>query len=42
MHQFLFELTFSVFLQGVLKLKHREMADDTRPIDPTCPCMVCL
>ncbi|KAL1342101.1 hypothetical protein AAHE18_09G134400 [Arachis hypogaea] len=27
--------------EGVLKLKHRAMADDTRPIDPTCPCMVC-
>ncbi|XP_057469090.1 uncharacterized protein LOC130758259 isoform X3 [Actinidia eriantha] len=27
--------------EGVLKLKHRAMADDTRPIDPTCTCMVC-
>ncbi|CAL0319330.1 unnamed protein product [Lupinus luteus] len=27
--------------EGVLKLKQRAMADDTRPIDPTCPCMVC-
>ncbi|KAL4294713.1 hypothetical protein AHAS_Ahas18G0255600 [Arachis hypogaea] len=27
--------------EGVLKLKHRAMADDTQPIDPTCPCMVC-
>ncbi|KAH1245205.1 Queuine tRNA-ribosyltransferase catalytic subunit 1 [Glycine max] len=27
--------------EGVLKLKHKAMADDTRPIDPTCPCMVC-
>ncbi|XP_054788745.1 uncharacterized protein LOC129294415 isoform X3 [Prosopis cineraria] len=27
--------------QGVLKLKHRAMADDTRPIDPSCSCMVC-
>ncbi|KAK6246010.1 hypothetical protein SCA6_009100 [Theobroma cacao] len=27
--------------EGVLKLKHRAMADDTRPIDPTCACMVC-
>ncbi|CAL5385882.1 unnamed protein product [Camellia sinensis] len=27
--------------EGVLKLKHRAMADDTRPIDPTCMCMVC-
>ncbi|WJX59903.1 tRNA-guanosine(34) preQ1 transglycosylase [Trifolium repens] len=27
--------------EGVLKLKNRDMADDTRPIDPTCPCMVC-
>ncbi|KAF7816993.1 queuine tRNA-ribosyltransferase catalytic subunit 1 isoform X2 [Senna tora] len=27
--------------EGVLKLKHRAMADDTRPIDPTCSCMVC-
>lgn len=28
--------------QGVLKLKHQAMADDTRPIDPTCDCMVCF
>ncbi|XP_052201675.1 uncharacterized protein LOC127807678 isoform X2 [Diospyros lotus] len=27
--------------EGVLKLKHRAMADDPRPIDPTCTCMVC-
>ncbi|QCD93173.1 queuine tRNA-ribosyltransferase [Vigna unguiculata] len=27
--------------EGVLKLKHKAMAEDTRPIDPTCPCMVC-
>jgi len=27
--------------EGVLKLKHKAMADDTHPIDPTCPCMVC-
>lgn len=27
--------------EGVLKLKNRDMADDTRPIDPTCLCMVC-
>ncbi|KAJ7965747.1 Queuine tRNA-ribosyltransferase catalytic subunit 1 [Quillaja saponaria] len=27
--------------EGVLKLKNRVMAQDTRPIDPTCPCMVC-
>ncbi|KAJ0026338.1 hypothetical protein Pint_08386 [Pistacia integerrima] len=27
--------------EGVLKLKHKAMADDTRPIDPTCACMVC-
>ncbi|XP_048332335.2 uncharacterized protein LOC107420738 isoform X3 [Ziziphus jujuba] len=27
--------------EGVLKLKHNVMADDTRPIDPTCACMVC-
>ncbi|XP_016706708.2 queuine tRNA-ribosyltransferase catalytic subunit 1 isoform X1 [Gossypium hirsutum] len=27
--------------EGVLKLKHRAMAEDTRPIDPTCACMVC-
>jgi len=33
---------FPVILQGVLKLKHKAMADDTRPIDPTCPCMVCF
>ncbi|QHO35229.1 Queuine tRNA-ribosyltransferase [Arachis hypogaea] len=30
----------ALILEGVLKLKHRAMADDTRPIDPTCPCMV--
>ncbi|XP_057469091.1 uncharacterized protein LOC130758259 isoform X4 [Actinidia eriantha] len=29
------------YVMGVLKLKHRAMADDTRPIDPTCTCMVC-
>ncbi|KAL4196411.1 hypothetical protein AMTRI_Chr04g183020 [Amborella trichopoda] len=27
--------------EGLLKLKHSVMADDTRPIDPTCYCMVC-
>ncbi|KAM4072325.1 hypothetical protein ACB094_11G130000 [Castanea mollissima] len=27
--------------EGMLKLKHKAMADDTRPIDPTCACMVC-
>uniref|UniRef100_A0A3N7EYH0 tRNA-guanine(15) transglycosylase-like domain-containing protein n=2 Tax=Populus trichocarpa TaxID=3694 RepID=A0A3N7EYH0_POPTR len=27
--------------EGLLKLKHKSMADDTRPIDPTCACMVC-
>ncbi|KAG5251012.1 queuine tRNA-ribosyltransferase [Salix suchowensis] len=27
--------------EGVLKLKHKAMAEDTRPIDPTCSCMVC-
>ncbi|CAN0889965.1 Queuine tRNA-ribosyltransferase catalytic subunit 1 [Linum grandiflorum] len=27
--------------EGVLKLKHKAMAEDTRPIDPTCACMVC-
>ncbi|XP_030506575.2 uncharacterized protein LOC115721420 isoform X2 [Cannabis sativa] len=27
--------------EGVLKLKNKAMADDTRPIDPTCDCMVC-
>lgn len=26
--------------EGVLKLKHKAMAEDTRPIDPTCSCMV--
>ncbi|KAL9331041.1 hypothetical protein ACSQ67_000651 [Phaseolus vulgaris] len=26
--------------EGVLKLKHKAMADDTHPIDPTCPCMM--
>lgn len=31
----------NVFLiQGVLKLKHKVMEDDVRPIDPTCSCMV--
>lgn len=28
-------------MQGVLKLKHQAMANDIRPIDPTCDCMVC-
>lgn len=27
--------------EGVLKLKNKAMADDTRPIDSTCECMVC-
>ncbi|EXB86661.1 Queuine tRNA-ribosyltransferase [Morus notabilis] len=27
--------------EGVLKLKNKVMAEDTRPIDPTCDCMVC-
>ncbi|KAK6130676.1 hypothetical protein DH2020_035578 [Rehmannia glutinosa] len=27
--------------EGVLKLKHQAMSNDTRPIDPTCECMVC-
>lgn len=27
--------------EGVLKLKHKAMEDDMRPIDPTCDCMVC-
>ncbi|XP_074272737.1 uncharacterized protein LOC141596459 isoform X2 [Silene latifolia] len=27
--------------EGVLKLKHKAMADDTRPIDPSCACAVC-
>lgn len=27
-------------MQGVLKLKHQAMANDIRPIDPTCDCMV--
>ncbi|KAK2995345.1 hypothetical protein RJ640_006565, partial [Escallonia rubra] len=27
--------------EGVLKLKHQAMADDTRPVDPSCECMVC-
>ncbi|KAF3772775.1 Queuine tRNA-ribosyltransferase [Nymphaea thermarum] len=27
--------------EGLLKLKHAVMADDIRPIDPTCTCMVC-
>ncbi|KAJ9560474.1 hypothetical protein OSB04_005634 [Centaurea solstitialis] len=29
------------YVMGVLKLKHQSMADDTRPIDSTCKCMVC-
>lgn len=28
-------------MQGVLRLKHKAMEDDMRPIDPTCDCMVC-
>ncbi|XP_042516280.1 queuine tRNA-ribosyltransferase catalytic subunit 1-like isoform X4 [Macadamia integrifolia] len=27
--------------EGVLKLKHKAMAEDVRPIDTTCECMVC-
>ncbi|CAI0447881.1 unnamed protein product, partial [Linum tenue] len=27
--------------EGVLKLRHKAMAEDTRPVDPTCACMVC-
>ncbi|KAG8369202.1 hypothetical protein BUALT_Bualt15G0126600 [Buddleja alternifolia] len=27
--------------EGVLKLKHQAMANDTRPVDITCECMVC-
>ncbi|KAF3637520.1 Queuine tRNA-ribosyltransferase [Capsicum annuum] len=27
--------------EGVLRLKHKAMEDDMRPIDPTCDCMVC-
>ncbi|KAG5543940.1 hypothetical protein RHGRI_016631 [Rhododendron griersonianum] len=27
--------------EGILKLTHRAMADDTRPVDTTCGCMVC-
>ncbi|XP_071923941.1 uncharacterized protein [Coffea arabica] len=27
--------------EGVLKLKHQAMANDIRPIDPMCECMVC-
>ncbi|TQD86534.1 hypothetical protein C1H46_027927 [Malus baccata] len=27
--------------EGVLKLKQKAMAEDTRPVDPTCDCMVC-
>uniref|UniRef100_A0A453L169 tRNA-guanine(15) transglycosylase-like domain-containing protein n=1 Tax=Aegilops tauschii subsp. strangulata TaxID=200361 RepID=A0A453L169_AEGTS len=27
--------------EGVLKLKQNAMATDERPIDPSCPCMVC-
>lgn len=29
-------------MQGVLKLKHKAMAEDVRPVDPTCKCMVCV
>ncbi|KAE8656103.1 Queuine tRNA-ribosyltransferase [Hibiscus syriacus] len=28
--------------EGVLKLKHNAMAEDTRSIYPTCACMVCM
>lgn len=27
--------------EGLLKLKHKVMASDMRPIDPECTCMVC-
>ncbi|KAL8144502.1 hypothetical protein V2J09_017534 [Rumex salicifolius] len=27
--------------EGVLRLKHKAMSEDNRPIDPTCSCMVC-
>ncbi|KAF3640551.1 putative protein FAM91A1-like isoform X1 [Capsicum annuum] len=30
-----------VITKGVLRLKHKAMEDDMRPIDPTCDCMVC-
>lgn len=33
-------LNDSIMMQGVLKLKHKAMADDIRPIDSTCECMV--
>ncbi|XP_078163286.1 uncharacterized protein LOC144558336 isoform X4 [Carex rostrata] len=29
------------YVMGVLKLKHNAMANDERPIDSTCSCMVC-
>ncbi|PHU20349.1 Queuine tRNA-ribosyltransferase [Capsicum chinense] len=31
----------SLKMPGVLRLKHKAMEDDMRPIDPTCDCMVC-
>lgn len=34
--------TWCKLLQGVLKLKHKAMAEDVRPVDPTCKCMVCV
>lgn len=39
---FKFLILVNFKMQGVLKLKHMAMAEDTRPIDPTCACMVCL
>nr|GEV16941.1 queuine tRNA-ribosyltransferase catalytic subunit 1-like [Tanacetum cinerariifolium] len=31
----------ALVLEGVLRLKHQSMADDTRPIDSTCERMAC-
>ena len=33
-------MIYNDFMQGVLRLKNNVMADDTRPIDSTCDCMV--
>lgn len=36
------QLNIRYIMQGVLKLKHNAMVNDTRPIDPKCACMVCF
>ncbi|XWS21466.1 hypothetical protein CRYUN_Cryun30bG0057300 [Craigia yunnanensis] len=37
--ELMFSILFTIWYHGVLKFKHRAMADDTRPIDPICACM---